>query len=101
MQTRIQKHQQYSLMPYIPFAARRIHAACATSAQPTIEFPRSMTQVQSIDQCAHTFFFIRANSDAQYVPSLRRWRFEMKHSPFIEHISKCQAELFFPGYTAE
>ena len=32
-------------MPYIPFAARRIHAACATSAQPNIEFPRSMTQV--------------------------------------------------------
>ncbi len=36
-------------MPYIPFAARRIHAACATSAQPTIEFPRSMTQVQCMD----------------------------------------------------
>jgi hypothetical protein len=45
MQSRIQKYQQYSLMPYIPFAARRIHAACSTSAQPTIEFPRSMTQV--------------------------------------------------------
>ncbi len=33
-------------MPYVPFAVRRIHAACATSAQANIEFPRSMTQAR-------------------------------------------------------
>ncbi len=27
--------------------------------------------------------FIPANSDAQNVPSFRRWRFEMKLSPFL------------------
>jgi hypothetical protein len=32
---------------------------------------------------------IPANSDAQNVPSFRRWRFEMKHSPFFGMLVCC------------
>jgi hypothetical protein len=32
---------------------------------------------------------IPANCDAQNVPSFRRWRFEMKLSPFFQIFMKC------------
>jgi hypothetical protein len=41
---------------------------------------------------------IPANSDAQNVPSFRRWRFEMKLSPFTHQLYEVYSVSFFLLY---